>query len=333
MTRIASPAASTDIVDPELPIVDCHHHLWIHPRGRYLIDEFQADLAGGHNVVATVFAECNAMYRQSGPEAMRPVGEAEFVAGVAAMSGSGEFGPTRMCAGFIGYADMMLGAAVDEVLHALAIASGGRLRGIRAAANWDTDPSINAGGRAFKPRDLLLDPRFRAGIARLAPHQLVYDAFQYHPQLPQVCDLADAFPDLTIVVNHCGGLLGIGRYATADNYASWKSLVTDLAQRPNVLMKLGGLGGRRCGFGFEAHVSPPPADTLAAAWEPYIETCIDLFGPDRCMFESNFPPDNHAGNYRTVWNALKLTAAGCSASEKAALFSGTAARVYRLDLD
>jgi L-fuconolactonase len=322
----------TEVIDPERPIIDSHHHLWVHPRGRYLIDEFQADLATGHHVLASVYIECSAMYRRNGPEALRPVGEAEFVAGVAAMSESGLFGPTRMCAAFVGAVDFTLGAAVDEVLQALSAASGGRLRGIRGAANWDASPEVAGHGtRAFKPKDLLLDARFRQGVSRLTAHKLVYDAFQYHPQLPQVCSLADRFADLPIIVNHCGGLLGVGPYARADNFAAWKALVTEAARRPNLLMKLGGLGAARCGFGFEQRSTPPSAAELARLWRPYIETCIELFGVRRCMFESNFPPDNRVGSYGSVWNAFKLIAAGCSQQEKNDLFRGTAARVYAID--
>lgn len=327
----APSQADAIVIDRDLPIIDPHHHLLVHTGHRYLIDEFQADLASGHHVLATVYVECSAMYRHSGPEALRSVGEAEFVAGVAAMSESGHFGPTRICAGFVGAADFRLGAAVDAVLDALAIASGGRLRGIRGAAVWDADPSVNTGTRPFAPRGQLLDPAYRAGVARLAAHGLVYDAFQYHAQLPELCDLADAFPDLPIVVNHCGGLLGIGSYDEPGNFGRWQVLVRETARRPNTLMKLGGLSARRCGFAFEKRATPATAEDLARLWKPYIETCIEAFGPARCMFESNFPPDRVSGNYRTVWNALKLTAAGYSVAEKAAMFCDTARRIYRID--
>jgi predicted TIM-barrel fold metal-dependent hydrolase len=323
--------ADAATIEPELPIIDSHHHLLVHTGHRYLIDEYQADLASGHKVLASVYVECSAMYRQSGPEALRCVGEAEFVAGMAAMSESGLYGPTRICAAFVGAADFMLGAAVDDVLDALAVASGGRLRGIRGAVIWDADPSVNTGSRPFEPQGRLLDAQFRAAVARLAARGLVYDAFQYHPQLSELCSLADALPHLPIVVNHCGGLLGIGPYAGPETFSRWKALIAEVARRPNTLMKLGGLSARRCGFGFQERATRPSAEELATLWRPYIQTCIELFGADRCMFESNFPPDNVAGSYRTVWNALKLTAAGASATEKAALFSGTARRVYQID--
>ncbi len=325
--------ASPSVVEPDLPVIDSHHHLWLMSTGRYLLDEFVADVSSGHRVLATVYAECSAMYRRRGPERFRSVGEAEFVAGCAAMSESRLFGPTQICAAFIGAADFTLGAQVDEVLEALAIASGGRLRGIRGAVDWDGDASLSSPVRPFAPPLLLLDPQFREGVARLAARKLVYDAWQYYPQLAELCSLADAFPDLPIVVNHCGGLLGIGAYAAAENFTRWRASVADVARRPNTFMKLSGLAPRRCGFGFAERAEPPSAGELAALWRPYVETCIDLFGPERCMFASNFPVDGVAGSYLSVWNALKLTAANFSAIEKHTLFCGTASRVYGIETD
>ncbi|MDM0022222.1 amidohydrolase family protein [Variovorax saccharolyticus] len=330
MTSIR-PHDSEEIVEPELPIVDSHHHLWLRADGRYLVEEFAGDLSSGHRVLATVYVECGAMYRRSGVPALRPVGEAEFATGMAAMSESGLFGPTRICAGFVGAADLTLGSDVEMVLDALEAASGARFKGIRGAASWDADPSINLGVRPYAPKGLLLDTRFRAGFARLAARELVYDAWQYHPQLPELCSLADAFPDTQIVVNHCGGLLGVAAYDRPETFGDWKSKVLAVAQRPNTLMKLGGLAPRPCGFGFDRRAAPATADELAALWSPYIECCIEAFGAHRCMFESNFPVDRVAGSYRTIWNALKLVAADYSRTEKEALFSGTAGRVYGIE--
>jgi predicted TIM-barrel fold metal-dependent hydrolase len=323
----------TTVLEPDLPIVDCHHHLW-HPQApRYWADAFHDDIqASGHRVLATVYVECSAMNRRDGPAHLRGVGEAEFVAGMAAVSDSGHYGPTRVCAGFVGSADLMLGEAVDEVLDALQLASGGRLRGIRGSTIWDADPSVNTGTRPFGPAHRLMDPAFRAGIACLARRGLVYDAWQYYPQLPEVCAAADALPDAIFVVNHCAGLLGIGPYAKPGNFERWKRLVADAAKRPNLRMKLGGLAGRRTGFGYDAPNSAPPMARVLADWRPYIETCIELFGAERCMFESNFPVDRIAGDYQQLWNIFKTLAAGASPDEKKALFSGTAAATYRIDL-
>lgn len=329
MSPISQTSPVSDVLEPELPIVDPHHHLWVHTGRRYLIDEFRADIESGHNVVATVYSECGAMYRRSGPESLRCVGEAEFVAGVAAMSDSGHFGPARICAGFVGGADFMLGPEVDRVLEALMAASGGRLRGIRGVANWDEDPAVNTGSRPFAPKGLLLDSRFRSGVARLVQYGLVYDGWQLHPQLPDLCSMADAMPDLTIVVNHCGGLIAFGSYAVPETFKAWRARVAEVAQRPNTVMKLGGLA-RRFGPRFKGRAVAPTSGELADLWRPYIESCIELFGPARCMFESNFPPDSDAGSYRTIWNTFKLITAGYGASEKQHLYHDTATRIYRI---
>jgi len=318
------------VLDHALPIVDPHHHLWVRHGSRYLLDAFLADIRSGHRIVSTVYVECTHGYREDGPESMRPVGEAAFVADIAAKAESGASGATRICEGFIGTADFTLGAAVDAVLDALDHASGGRLRGIRVGANWDADPSVNTGTRPFGPPELLLGKRFREGFARLVRRGLPYDAFIYHPQLPDVIDLADSFPDATIVIDHCGGLLGIGPYADPGRDAYWRALVTEAAKRPNLRMKLGGLAARRCGFAYDAAMG---ADDLARLWRPYIRTCIDLFGPARCMFESNFPPDRAAGSYRTIWNAYKILASDLSPADKAWLFAGTARQTYNLKQD
>ncbi len=322
--------SAAPVIEPDLPIIDSHHHLWLRPEGRYLLDEYAADLADGHKVLATVYVECGSMLRRDGPDHLRAVGEAEFASGVASMSASGLFGPTRVCAAFVGTADFTQGDTVDEALDALAQASGGRLRSIRGAAAWDADASVNPGGRPHAPRGLLRAPQFLAGFSRFAKRDLVYDAWQYFPQLGELCQLADDFAQVPFVINHCGGLLGIGPYQSPDNFKHWKAQVTEAARRPNTFMKLGGLSRRRCGFGFEDRSVPALESELAHAWHPYIETCVELFGPKRCMFESNFPADKVATGYRTLWNALKLSVAGYSRSEKEDLFHGTAAQVYRI---
>jgi L-fuconolactonase len=322
-----------EILDPDLPIVDPHHHLWERPAWRYLFDDLLADLQSGHRIVATVFVQCRSMHRADGPEALRPVGETEFVNGVAAMSASGGYGPTRVCSGIVGHADLRLGARVQEVLEAHLRAGGGRFRGIRHIVAWDADAStLNPGNPA--PAGLLADADFRAGFARLAPLGLSFDAWLYHPQLDELTDLARAFPETAIVLNHVGGPLGIGVYAGQREtvFARWRGAIRRLAACPNVSVKLGGLGMRISGFGFEALPSPPSSDTLAAAWRPYVETCIDAFGASRCMFESNFPVDQGSYPYAAYWNAAKHLASGASPAERADLFAGTASRVYRLVL-
>jgi predicted TIM-barrel fold metal-dependent hydrolase len=322
-----------EILEPDLPIVDPHHHLWDRPGWRYLLDDVLADLGSGHNVVATVFVECRAMYRADGPQALKPIGETEFVNGVAAMSASGIYGPARVCAGIVGYADLRLGAAVQEVLEAHLRAGGDRFRGTRHIAAWDADASIMNPSWPV-PRGLLADQAFREGFGRLAPLGLSFDAWLYHPQIPELTDLARAFPDTPIVLNHFGGPIGIGAYAGRRDevFAAWRAAIRDLATCPAVVVKLGGLGMRVNGFGFEQAPEPPSSEALAAAWRPYVETCLEAFGADRCMFESNFPVDKGSYPYAAYWNACKRLTSGASADEKADLFRRTAARVYRIPL-
>lgn len=335
------------ILEPALPIVDPHHHLWHRGGHRYLLDELLADTGSGHRVVGTVFVECMAYYTHGGPEALRPVGETEFVNGVAAMAhsqqaaresakaaeaaGVADAGPTRACAGIVGYADLRLGSAVQEVLQAHLQVGHGRFKGIRHAGAWDASPDIH-NSHTQPVEHQYADPRFREGFARLAPLGLSFEAWQFHPQLADVLSLARAFPDTTIVLNHCGGPLGVGPYAgrVDQTFAQWQSGIRTLADCPNVVVKLGGLGMKVGVFDFFRHEAPPTSEALAAAFKPWVHTCIEAFGPQRCMFESNFPVDMVTSTYAVLWNAFKRLAAGASADEKAALFAGTAQRVYRL---
>ncbi len=319
------------ILDPELPIVDPHHHLWQRADHRYLLAELLADLNTGHNIAATVFEECRSMYRAEGPPEMRAVGETEFVAGIAAMSESGNYGKTRVASGIVGAADLTLGDRVEPVLLAQLRAGGGRFRGVRHSAGWDADPVIGNSRSDSQPH-LYARPDFRAGLARLSALGLSFDAWLYHPQLADVVDLARAFPATPIVMGHVGGVLGYGPYAgrSAEILAAWKCSMSELAQCPNVVVKLGGMINRGAGFDFHAAAASPSSETMAQLWRPYVETCIELFGAGRCMFESNFPVNKMAIGYAALWNAFKRIASGASRDEKLALFGGTAARTYRL---
>jgi predicted TIM-barrel fold metal-dependent hydrolase len=319
-----------EILEPDLPICDPHHHLWDHPGRRYLLDELLADTDSGHNVVATVFVECMSMYRAAGPEAMRPVGETEFVNGVAAMSASGGYGPTRVAAGIVSFADLALGDRVGAVLDAHMAASP-RFRGIRHAAGWDASDQVRH-SHTNPPPGLLDDARFRRGFAELGRRGLTFDAWLYHPQIPEVTRLAQAFPGTTIVLDHFGGPLGIGPYANrrAEIFASWKGAIRELARCPNVVAKLGGLVMPINGFGFHRRERPATSFELVEATRDWHLYAIDCFGPARCMFESNFPVDKASCSYHVLWNAFKRLAAGFGAGDKAALFHDTAARVYRL---
>ena len=272
------------------------------------------------------------MYRADAPPEMRSVGETEFVNGIAAMSASGIYGPTRACAGIVGFADLSLGERVRDIFEAHLAAGGNRFRGIRHIVAWDASEDIP---RSYPnpPEGLLRDAVFRRGFAQLAPLGLTFDAWLYHPQLPELLDLARAFPGTTIVLDHAGGPLGIGPYRQrhAEVFDRWKRAITDLAHCPNTVVKLGGLGMRTGMFDFHARATPPSSVALAAAWRPYVETCIEAFGPARCMFESNYPVDGVTCSYAVLWNAFKRLASGASAAEKVALFEDTARRVYRLD--
>lgn len=317
------------ILDPDLPIVDAHHHLWIRGDAPYLLREFAADLSTGHRVVATVYAECHSMYRQHGPEALRSVGEMEFVAGIAAMSASGAFGTRGVCIAAVGNVDLTLGAAVEPVLEALRSASGGRLRGVRASVCWDASDALH---RAAPRAGLLGEPAVRAGIGVLARLGLSLDCWLYHPQIPELTAVAAAYPDLTIVLNHTGTPILGGPYRDRldDVRAHWHASLTDLARHPNVFVKLGALPAR-FDKPADARALPPDSATVAAAWRPWIEPCVELFGAERCLFESNFPVHKNWLSYPILWNAFKRIAAGASTAEKADLFAGAAARAYRLE--
>jgi predicted TIM-barrel fold metal-dependent hydrolase len=322
------------IIDPLCPIVDPHHHLWDRGGQRYLIEEMAADIASGHNIIATVYVDCRSMYRAGGPDAFRPVGEVEFANGVAAMSASGGYGPAAICAGIVSHVNLLLGDRARAVLEAEITAGQGRFRGIRHSSAWDSDPDV-AGMYATRPRGLLLDPTFRRGFSCLAPLDLSFDAWLFHPQIPELIDLARAFPDTTIVLDHCGGPVGIGRFANrrAEIFPEWRASIQEIAACPNVVVKLGGLAMRLLGYDFHGRPLPPSSEEAAEAWRPYIETCIEAFGPERCMFESNFPPDKGQCSYQVIFNAFKRIAAQYSEADRTALFSQTAMDVYRLKVD
>jgi L-fuconolactonase len=324
-----------EALEPDLPICDPHHHLWDFRRGavqeRYLLDEIIDDLAGGHNVVSTVFIECGAMFKADGPEPLRCIGETEFVNGIAAMSASGNYGKARIAAGIIGTVDLRIGDAAADVLDAHIAAGGGRFRGIRRGAFWHKSPDIQ-NHRTNPPEGLLLHDDFRAGFKHLGPRKLSFEVWCAHTQLPDTISLARAFPDTTIVLDHFGGPLGIGPYAGKQDevFATWKTQIDELARCPNVVAKLGGLNMEVNGYGWEHRPLPPTSAELAQATRRYFEHTIDRFAAKRCMFESNFPVDKLSCSYTVLWNSFKRFSKGYSADERADLFYGTAARVYRL---
>jgi L-fuconolactonase len=316
-----------DVLEPDLPIIDPHHHLWHARPDRYLLDDLAEDLRSGHDVRATVFIQCGSAYRQNGPEEMRPVGEIEFVAAVARESEALEF---RACAGIVGHADCRLGDRIEPVLLAQVAAGGGRFKGIRHSATYDAGIAPTAPPGA--PPGLLSDPGFRAGVARTGALGLTFEAWCYHPQLAELADLLRACPGQKVVLNHLGGPLGVGPYETqrAEVFAQWAAGMKTLAECPNLFVKLGGLAMNVNGFGYHHQALPPGSGELASAWRPYMETAIEAFGAARCMFESNFPVDKGMCSYPVLWNAFKRIAAGCSADDKSLLFHDTAARFYDL---
>jgi L-fuconolactonase len=319
-----------EVLEPELPIVDPHHHLWDRA-APYLAPQLADDLRCGHDIRGTVYIECSFAYRADGDPRFACVGEVEYANGVAALFASGYYGPVRACAGIVGKVDLCVGASAEEVLLRCLAHAPSRFRGIRQMAAWDASPEVNVLMRPPQ-KDLLLDPRFREGFSRLAPLGLSFDAWVYHPQLPQLIDLVDTFPGTRVIVDHIGGLIATGPYASQkdENFKAWKSSMKMLAERPNVFVKIGGLNMRGHGCDFIDRPNPPTSEELAEAWKPHVETCIEMFGPEKCMFESNFPPDKCGVSAVVLWNAFKRLAAGCTSTEKANLFADTAILAYRL---
>ena len=317
-------------LEPDLPIIDPHHHLWIRPGNTYRLEDLLADLSG-QNVRQTVFIECSAMYRADGPEEFRPVGETEWVQGTAAQSASGGFGEVRAAAGIVGSADLRLGDRVAPVLEAHLAASPQRFRGIRHRAAW-AEPGVVSTQSASQPAHLLLDADFRRGFSYLRVYGLSFEAWLYHPQLPELADLARTFPDTVFILNHLGGPLGVGPYAGKRDevFARWKTDLAAVAACPNVVLKVGGIQMVINGFGWHEREQPPTSDQLIEANRDWYLFAIEQFGPARCMFESNFPVDRLSCSYTVLWNQFKKLTQGFSAGERAAMFHDTAKRVYRL---
>jgi L-fuconolactonase len=306
-----------EVLDPGLAIIDAHHHLWIEHEVPYLAREIAADVGDGHAVGATVFVQAHYNYRTDLPVHLAPVGETEAASAIS-VECHADGCRADIAAGIVGFADLTLGDRLDVVLDAHERAGNGLFpQGIvlRPA-----------------PASLLADQAYRAGMARLAARGLSYDAMLYHRQIGELSEAARALPELSIVLDHIGCIIGVGPYRGQEvaEFKAWRADMAELAQCPNVTVKLGGLGMIICGAQWHQADLPPTSVQLAQAWRPYIETCIELFGAQRCMFESNFPVDKAMFSYRTLWNAFKRLTEGASAGERHALFSGTAARIYRI---
>ena len=328
MATVTDPTTTDETpLEPGLPICDPHHHLWRRPNNPYLLDDFLRDASGGHRIVSSVAVECGAMYREGGPPKLRPVGETEFLEGIAAENSRAE-NATSVAAGIVAYADLALGDGVAAVLDEHLEASPIRLRGIRYSTMWDASVSF----RSVPRPSLLRDNAVRKGFGCLQRHGLSFDAWLYHPQIPELVDLARAFPDVPIILDHIGGPLGLGPYEGRRDevFQAWSADITALSSCPNVVLKLGGVGSIRSGYDWHQRTPKPGSAELAEAMRPYFEHCIEEFGTGRCMFESNFPVDGVSYSYVSIWNAFKIMARGYSDAERAALFHDTAVRVYRL---
>lgn len=316
-----------DPIDPDLPICDPHHHLWLdegHTGWPYTLDDLHRDTGAGHRVVRTVFLECHAEYRTEGPRHLRPVGETEFVVELAeqsAASGGAEI------AAIMGNADVSLGAAVEEVLAAHDEAGRGRFRGVRYITAQDPHPPLAMGTSAAMD-----DPAYLDGVRTVGRMGFTYDAMVYHPQLPELVGVAQECPDTPIVIDHLGGVLGTGPYKDRRDeiLAFWRDAMAALAACPNTYLKVGGIGMPMMGFRWDHQDQPATSDQLVEAWADPIRWVIDAFGPQRCMFESNFPVDKRGAGYVALWNAFKRIAADYSADEKRWLFHDTAATAYRI---
>jgi predicted TIM-barrel fold metal-dependent hydrolase len=317
-----------DILDPDREIVDPHHHLWHQEATLYDLDDLWGDTGGGHNITQTVFVECGSSYRDTGPDHLKPVGETEYVAERAKRSAS--TGGKATISGIVARADLDHNN-LDETLDAHAEAGGDLFKGIRHAGAHAHHPEILSipGGA---PDDLYERPAFRQGVAGLGERGLTYDTWHYHYQNKAFLDLAKAVPDTTMILDHFGTPLGVGPYEEKreEIFAAWKDDVAAIAECPNVVAKIGGLAMPDNGFGWNTRATPPSSDEFAEAQSRYYLHMIACFGPERCMFESNFPVDRLSISYPILWNGLKKIANGFSDAEKDQMFSGTAKRVYRL---
>jgi L-fuconolactonase len=335
MPKRRNEARDEPILNPGLPIVDAHHHLLMRPHVTYLAQEFLQDANAGHLIKGSVYVETRTFERTTGPEVIRPLGEVEFANGLGAMTVSGAFGPCQLAAGIVGYADLTKGAAVAPLLERCVATAPDRFRGVRQLV-LEFDPNRNfptvIGARP--PVGILDHPEFINGLREVAARGLTFDLSIFHDQVPRVLALLDALPDLTFVLNHAGIANGyqLGVQERAEVFDDWRGKLQQVAQRPNVLCKIGGLGMPHWGFGLEHTDGPNLSDRLAETWRPWVETAINAFGPKRCMFESNFPADGFSCGYVPLWNAFKRICAGTTDDTKAALFSETAISTYRLNL-
>ncbi len=315
-----------EVLEPELRICDPHHHVWEYPGSRYLLEELLVDIQGGHNIVSTVFVECLQKYREHGPQSLRSVGETEFVDKLSNQNTE----TIEIAKGIVAFADLRLGSEVIPIIEAQLEASN-RVRGVRYSSAWDQSDKVH-NAHTKPPQGLLADEKFREGLRCVENAGLTFDAWVFFHQIPELAELARSFPNQCIILNHIGGPLGIGPYAgkREEVFEAWKKNIAALSKCENVMIKLGGLTLTMMGFGWHKREAPPASKELAEVMAPYYQSCIDYFGPNRCMFESNFPVDKASCSYTVLWNAFKRLSEGYSNSERADLFHDTAVRVYKL---
>ena len=317
--------ACEDVIAPGQPILDAHHHLWDRPEGRYRATEFRGDVEAGHDVRASICVQCRTGYRPGGPTAMQPVGEVETILDWCRDQ------PLHP-AGIVAFADLQLGSRVRPILEALTLAGSGHVRGIRNTTAYHPDPVVRSNPRPA-PDGLLRSDAFREGCTLLNEHGLCLDIWAYRTQLAEVVELARALPDLAIIVDHCGGPLGVGPFRREDpeNFRAWRDSLASVAELPNTRIKIGGFGLSVMGYSYAEAAIPPHSRNLAADWEPFVATCIELFGTGRAMFESNFPVDKGQFAYRTLWNAFKRLTASLDRTARDDLFWKSASRCYGID--
>ncbi|TMV08267.1 amidohydrolase family protein [Arenibacterium halophilum] len=316
------------VIGPDLPIIDGHHHMFDRPAARYLLDDILEDIRLGHDIRATVYIESHFGFDETGPDHLKPVGETRFAAEIAEACAAQEE-HVRVNAAIISYADMT-DPRIGDTLDAHIAAGKGRLRGIRQVTMYDDTPDYRAFMFAPPPGGLMQSPDFGRGLRALADRGLSFDAAILHTQMEELGGIADQNPDTTFVLDHLGFAYGM-RYGDA-TFAAWKTSLAELARRPNIIAKVGGFGMPFWGFGFNEAEGPATSADLAAAWKPWAETGIEIFGVDRCMMESNFPADGHSCGYVPLWNALKSITADFTPAEKRALYWDTASRVYGIDM-
>ena len=319
-----------EIIDPERPIIDPHHHLWKTATmwGTYELEDLWADTGSGHNIEKTVFLDCHSSYREDGPDHLKPIGETEYVAAVAEESAKQEDKAT--IAGIVSHANMNLAEAVEEVLSGHKQAGNGLFRGIRHAGPCDTTGTLaNPGRRRACPYSR---QEFRTGVETLGRLGYTYDTWHFFHQNQDFLALAQAVPGTTMILDHFGTPLGVGAYQGRQDeiFEQWKGDIAAIAQCPNVVAKLGGLAMPDNGFGWDKDERPPTSDEFTKEQSRYYLHTIECFGPERCMFESNFPVDKLSISYQVLWNGLKKMVADFSEDEKNAMFYGTAARIYRV---